>query len=107
MKKMIIMALVAAAWMVCIGNVVAQDAAPATVEIKKQTICPIMAGPINPEVYTDAQGKRVYFCCPACLAEFNKDPAKYIAQLEAEGVTLDLAPDVDPVPGFDPGAAAE
>jgi YHS domain-containing protein len=46
----------------------------------------------NKEVYTDYEGKRVYFCCPGCLPEFKKDPAKYIKKLEDAGVTLEKAP---------------
>jgi YHS domain-containing protein len=62
------------------------------VKSKPQTTCPIMGGEINKEVYTDYEGKRVYFCCPGCLPEFKKDPAKYIKKLEDAGVTLEKAP---------------
>ncbi|MCK4998304.1 MAG: YHS domain-containing protein, partial [Anaerohalosphaera sp.] len=27
------------------------------------------------------KGKKVYFCCPGCDAEFKKDPEKYIGKL--------------------------
>jgi YHS domain-containing protein len=57
-----------------------------------QTNCPVMGGEINKEVYTDYQGKRVYFCCPGCIPEFKKDPAKYIKKLEDEGVTFEKIP---------------
>lgn len=59
---------------------------------KTQTTCPVMGGAINTNIYVDADGKRVYFCCKGCPAEFKKDPAKYISKLEEEGVTLDKAP---------------
>lgn len=57
-----------------------------------QTNCPIMGGAIDKDVYADHAGKRVYFCCPACIAKFKKDPAKHIKRLEAAGVTFDKLP---------------
>ena len=60
--------------------------------VKKQAVCPIEGGPVNTNLYVDANGKRVYFCCEGCPAVFKKDPAKYIAKLEKDGVTLDKAP---------------
>ena len=59
--------------------------------VKHQTLCPVMGGAISKTVYADADGKRVYFCCSGCIATFKKDPAKYIAKLEKDGVTLDKA----------------
>jgi YHS domain-containing protein len=64
--------------------------------IKKQTVCPVMGGQVKTNIYVDANGKRVYFCCRGCPPEFRKDPAKYIAKLEKDGVTLDKAPAADP-----------
>jgi YHS domain-containing protein len=46
-----------------------------------QKICPVMGGKINPTVYTDHEGKRIYFCCPECIDTFKKDPAKYLAKM--------------------------
>lgn len=60
--------------------------------VKKQTLCPIMGGKVNAGVFADYDGKRVYFCCNGCPAEFKKAPATYIAKLEKEGVTLDKTP---------------
>jgi YHS domain-containing protein len=58
-------------------------------ETKPQTTCPLMGGKINKEIYADHEGKRVYFCCKGCIAAFKKDPAKYVAQLEEQGVELE------------------
>jgi YHS domain-containing protein len=56
---------------------------PATTQAAiSQKTCPVMGGPIDPKVYTDYQGKRVYFCCPSCIDDFKKDPAKYLAKLK-------------------------
>lgn len=59
---------------------------------KAQTTCPVMGGAVNTNLYVDADGKRVYFCCKGCPEEFKKDPAKYISKLEKEGVTLEKTP---------------
>jgi YHS domain-containing protein len=53
----------------------------AAAEAGEQTICPVMAGPINKEIFTEYKGKKVYFCCSNCKEEFEKDPEKYIAKL--------------------------
>ena len=34
----------------------------------------------------------VRFCCSDCVKEFKKDPAKYVKQMEAEGITLEKVP---------------
>lgn len=79
------------------GN--ASPAAPAaekTKQMKSQTVCPVMGGTINKKVYADYEGKRVYFCCKACIPEFNKDPAKYMKKLEETGQTAETLPVLKP-----------
>ena len=56
-----------------------------------QTVCPVMGGKIDKTVYVDANGKRIYLCCQGCDKKVKADPAKYIAMLEKEGITLDKA----------------
>ena len=56
-----------------------------------QKMCPVMGGAIDKNIYADHDGKRVYFCCPACLQTFKDDPAKYVKKLEDAGVTLEKA----------------
>ena len=64
-----------------------QAAAPAEIEEVasadvEQTTCPVMDGmKINPDIFTEYKGKKVYFCCPDCKAKFEADPEKYIAKL--------------------------
>ncbi len=58
---------------------------------KKQTTCPVMGGKINNAQYADVNGKRIYVCCAGCIGKIKADPAKYISQLEAQGVQLDKA----------------
>ena len=82
-----------------------QTAEPATVETPQvaeeqpatasvgapQTVCPLMGGKINKNIFADYEGKRVYFCCAGCMDSFNKEPAKYIKQMEDKGIVLDKA----------------
>jgi Cu(I)/Ag(I) efflux system membrane fusion protein len=46
-----------------------------------QTICPIMGGAINKDVFVEYKGKKVYFCCPGCESQFEKNPEKYLDKL--------------------------
>lgn len=66
-------------------------AATNAIAVKAQTLCPVMGGPINKSQFFDYDGKRIYVCCGGCIAKIKKDPAKYVRQLEAEGITLDKA----------------
>lgn len=55
--------------------------APAEVEIA-QKVCPVMGGAIDKDIYVDHQGRRVYFCCSACIDVFKQDPGKYLKKLD-------------------------
>jgi YHS domain-containing protein len=57
-----------------------------------QTVCPVMAGTLNRNLYVDTNGRRVYFCCEACLESFNKNPQKYIKTSEEKGIQFEAAP---------------
>ena len=57
-----------------------------------QVKCPVLGSKVSKKVYTDYQGKRIYFCCPPCIQDFKKDPDKYMKQFEKEGVVLEDAP---------------
>lgn len=43
-----------------------------------QTTCPVSGDPIDPRVFTEFEGKKVYFCCSMCIGTFKADPAKYL-----------------------------
>lgn len=47
----------------------------------EQTTCPVMGGAINKQLYTEYQGKKVYFCCAGCKEKFEKEPEKYLDKL--------------------------
>ena len=89
MKCVKIVSLMLALMFIVVGYVLAEgDAAKS----KPQTTCPVMGGKINKEIYTDYEGKRVYFCCKGCIDEFKKDPAKHIKELKEAGVSLEKVP---------------
>ena len=81
MKKSILMMLMLAA------------SAIVYAEGKPQTTCPVMEGnTVNPKLYVDASGYRIYVCCGTCLKAVKADPAKYIEKMKAEGVEPEKAP---------------
>jgi YHS domain-containing protein len=48
--------------------------------------CPVSGeklGEMGTPVSIDHQGKKISFCCDACIAKFQKDPAKYLAKTPA------------------------
>jgi YHS domain-containing protein len=57
-----------------------------------QTACPVMGGKVDRSVFTDYQGKRIYFCCSGCVDDFKKNPDKYMKQIEEQGIVLEQAP---------------
>jgi YHS domain-containing protein len=58
-----------------------EAAAQAAYQSPEQTECPVTGGPINKDIYTVYQGKKVYFCCEGCKRTFEKNPQKYIGKL--------------------------
>jgi YHS domain-containing protein len=57
----------------------AKEVVSAAVE---QTTCPVMEGnKIDKNVFVMYKGKKVYFCCESCKAEFEKNPEKYVPKL--------------------------
>ncbi len=50
-------------------------------KVEEQTVCPVMGGAIDKKYFTEYKGKKVYFCCPGCEAEFLKSPEKYLGKL--------------------------
>jgi YHS domain-containing protein len=59
---------------------------------KTQVACPVQGGKINKDLYVDYQGQRVYFCCPACIPIFNKDPENYLRKMREQGVVPEKTP---------------
>jgi YHS domain-containing protein len=59
----------------------ATDQAPVKVVAGEQTTCPVMGGAIDKAIFVEYKGKKVYFCCPACVETFKANPEKYVAKL--------------------------
>lgn len=53
--------------------------------LEAQSVCPVMGGAINRELYVDHEGKRIYVCCPPCINRVRADPAAAIAKLTEKG----------------------
>ena len=48
----------------------------------QQTTCPVMVGiPIDPALFVDYQGRRVYLCCKTCEKLFSENPEEYLKNL--------------------------
>ena len=72
------------------GGPVAESVAEKTVAQIVQQKCPVIPdNDIDPEIFTEYQGKRVYFCCNFCMATFLKDPEKYLPILGHLGLGED------------------
>ncbi len=70
------------------GKAPAVSAAPAQADpaqgvVVAQKTCPVMDMPISKAVYTDYEGKRVYFCCEDCIETFTEDTQKYLQKLHS------------------------
>ncbi len=59
----------------------AATATVAAAAATEQTMCPVMEAPIDKSIFVEYKGKKVYFCCTSCKADFEKNPEKYIAKL--------------------------
>ena len=45
-------------------------------------ICPVLTDEtVDPAIFVDHQGQRVYFCCNMCKRRFTQDPQRYAASL--------------------------
>jgi len=63
------------------GPSAAQDTPMPGTPAAIQPMCPVMDSPIDPSVYVEYKGKRVYFCCLGCDAKFLADPERYLDKL--------------------------
>ncbi len=60
--------------------------------------CPIMpTKEIQEQYYADYEGKRYYFCCQVCVAQFKQNPARWLpliqkAQSSSESETNQSSP---------------
>ena len=71
---------------------VVTDAATLAAERVPQTVCPVMGGKINKDIFVDHEGQRVYFCCAGCEGTFKKNADEYLKKMADAGVKLDPTP---------------
>ena len=55
-------------------------------EAPRQALCPIMNLPIDPKLYVDHEGQRIYVCCAGCVAAVENDPEAALKKLRDQGV---------------------
>jgi len=64
-----------------------------------QKVCPIRKEAIDPDVFIEYQGQKVYFCCPGCDKKFLKDAELYFGQMKERGEVAENIQKVCPVSG--------
>lgn len=69
-------------FLLVVGVLMVGAISSAPAQIEKSTFCPVMPGTLVKEkFYVDYHGKRIYFCCRACVKAFKKHPKKYLKNL--------------------------
>jgi membrane fusion protein, copper/silver efflux system len=56
----------------------------ASMTAEQQKVCPVTGlklGTMGDPVFVEAEGRKVWTCCPACTPKFNAKPALYLARL--------------------------
>lgn len=48
---------------------------------KIQVTCPISKEPVDPNVFIESEGRKVFFCCKGCMNKYKADPTKYASAL--------------------------
>lgn len=56
---------------------------PATYPLKKCVVSDEGLGEMGKPVKVTHEGTDVYLCCKSCIKKFNKEPAKFVAQVKA------------------------
>jgi len=93
------LALTVGALVLVAGAAVA--AAVETPAPKPQTTCPVTGKAVDPKTspHVDWEGQRIYFADQSAADTFRKDPEKYFAQFESEGIALENIQTTCPVSG--------
>ncbi|MCG3179946.1 MAG: hypothetical protein BIFFINMI_02299 [Phycisphaerae bacterium] len=54
----------------------------AAAQAPTNALCPVQTDQsVDPHIYLDYQGRRVWFCCPNCRHKFQENPQAYLANL--------------------------
>lgn len=99
MKKISLILATMALALMMVGPVLAQRKSvravgqtQAQTQGQPQTVCPVLGGNVDKNIYADYKGQRVYFCCKGCDEEFKKSPEKYLEKMKSQGVTPEKCP---------------
>lgn len=57
----------------------------------KQTVCPVSGHPIDEDVVSVAEGKKIYLCCAGCKGAVEEDPAGTLQAMADEGIVAEDA----------------
>jgi len=80
--------------------VVAVSPAMSQSETPTNHLCPVMIGTkVDPAIWVDHEGRRVWFCCESCRERFRADPAFYLASLDSQAGAAVVGDDL--YPGWD------
>lgn len=56
----------------------------AETEVPTNAVCPVTTTePVKPNVFTEYEDRRIWFCCPRCRKKFLEDPTAYVGNLPA------------------------
>lgn len=64
-----------------------------------QKVCPIRKEAIDPEVFIEYQGQKIYFCCPGCDKKFLNDSSLYFGEMKERGEVAESIQTLCPVSG--------
>jgi len=48
---------------------------------KTQVTCPVTGEPVDPDLFVEHNGQKVYVCCKGCIGKYQRDPGKYASAL--------------------------
>ena len=74
MKPIIILLLLSCSAIIFAGTVAKAD----TDKVIQQKVCPVLGGKINPSLYYEYKGQKIYVCCPGCINKVKENPEKYL-----------------------------
>jgi len=52
--------------------------------MEKDPVCGMDVDPKTATLISEYQGKTYYFCAPGCKRDFDKNPGKYVNQVEGD-----------------------
>lgn len=63
-------------------------------KLQPQSVCPVSGAELkSKDHFADVEGKRVYTCCPNCIASVKENPEKYMKVIAERGEYLEEAPE--------------